>query len=86
MRTGTTVEKQEYAHIGETRGAEDHDRDMVRELSRRLDFVWHCDQFIANADGDAPLQALWRDLKKQEQANVQRIKQMIVEHVKKDCF
>ncbi len=84
-RTGT-VEKPEYAHVGESRGAENHDHDMIRELGRRLEFLWHCDQYIANSDGDSQLQTLWRDLKRQEQANIQRMKQMIVEHVKKDCF
>lgn len=75
-----------YSHIGETRGCADHDRDLVHELSRRLDFLWHCDQFIANAEGDQDLQAFWRDLKKQELANVQRAKKLVASHIDKACF
>jgi hypothetical protein len=32
------------------------------------------------------LQGLWRDLMRQEKANVQRVKQMIAEKVKQNCF
>ena len=30
--------------------------------------------------------ALWRDLKKQEAANIQRVKQMIADEVRQNCF
>jgi hypothetical protein len=32
------------------------------------------------------LQDLWRDLKRQEIDNINRIKQMIVEEVRQNCF
>jgi hypothetical protein len=80
-----TAEKQQE-QIGATRGVEDHDYDLVQELARRLRFLWRCDQFIANAEKDTKLQTLWRDLKRQEQDNVKRLRQQIAEEVKKNCF
>lgn len=80
-----TTEK-EYKHIGETRGCEDHDHDIVHELSRRLDGVWRYDQYIANADGQAELQQFWRDVKSQEQKNIQQLKKLLSQHIKSNCF
>ena len=78
--------EKEIAPIGETQGAADHDHDMVHELGKRLDALWRYDQYIANAEDDRDLQNLWRDLKEQEQRNVQRLKEMVREHCRKDCF
>lgn len=78
--------EKEMVHIGETHGAADHDHDMIHELSKRLDALWRMDQYIANADGDINLQNFWRELKGQEQQNVDRLKHMIAEHCAKDCF
>ena len=36
--------EKELAHIGESHGAEDHDHDMIHELSKRLDALWRYDQ------------------------------------------
>ena len=80
-----TTEK-EYKHIGETRGCEDHDRDLVHELSRCLDGVWRYDQYIANANGLADLQDFWRNVKAQEQENIQQLKKLISQHVQSNCF
>jgi len=80
-----TTEK-EYEHIGETRGCEDHDHDLVHELSRRLDGVWRYDQYIANADGQVDLQKFWRTVKAQEQENIQQLKKLLVQHVQSNCF
>ena len=80
-----TTEK-EYEHIGETRGCADHDHDLVHELSRRLDGVWRYDQYIANADGQADLQKFWRNVKAQEQENIQQLKKLLVKHVQSNCF
>jgi hypothetical protein len=76
----------EYEHIGETRGCEDHDHDLVHELSRRLDGVWRYDQYIANAEGKANLQKFWRAVKAQEQENILQLKKLLVEHVQSNCF
>ena len=66
----TLAAEKELEHIGETRGCEDHDYDLIHELSRRLEFLWRCDQYIANAEGKSDLQAFWRDIKHQEERNV----------------
>jgi len=73
-------------HLGETQGMRDHDHDLVHELSTRLDALWRFDQRIANAEGREELQAFWGDLKRQEQENVQRLKELIAAEVKNDCF
>src|SRR5258708_7923189 len=78
--------EQEYTHIGETSGAEDHDHDLIHELSKRLDAVWRFDQYIANADGKPQLQEFWRELKGQEVHNVDRLKQLIAKEVADNCF
>ena len=78
--------EREYAHIGESHGAEDHDHDLIHELSKRLDAVWRFDQYIANADGKPEVQEFWRQLKQEEGRTVDRLKQLIAEEVKANCF
>lgn len=78
--------EKEIAHIGETSGAANHDHDMIHELSKRLDSLWRYDQYIANSEEQPELQKLWRELKKQDQQNVERLKEIVAEHVRKDCF
>lgn len=80
-----TAEK-EMEHIGESKAIENHDHDMIHELSKRIDAVWRFDQYIANAEGDSELQDFWRELKEQEQENVHRLKKFVAEHIEKDCF
>jgi hypothetical protein len=82
----TLVAEKEYQHLGETKGAEDHDYDLVHELSKRLDALWHYDQCIANASQKPEIQNFWRDLKKQEQQNVKKIKELIAGEIKGGCF
>jgi hypothetical protein len=78
--------EREYQHVGKSSGAEDHDRDIVHELSKRLDALWRIDQYIANADGKPDLQSLWRDLKNQEAQNVKRLKDLIKKEISANCF
>jgi hypothetical protein len=78
--------EKELEHIGETSGCADHDHDLVHDLSNRLDALWRYDQYIANAEGKPQLQDLWRDLKRQELDNIKRVKQMIAEEVRQNCF
>jgi len=80
-----TAEK-DMEHIGQSKGAENHDHDMIHELSKRLDALWRYDQYIANAEGDSELQEFWQELKSQEQENVKRLKEFVSEHIDKDCF
>jgi hypothetical protein len=76
----------EYKHIGKTQGCENHDHDMIHELSRRLDGVWRYDQYIANADDQADLQNFWRDVKGQELTNIEQLKKLLTNHVQSNCF
>jgi len=78
--------EKELEHIGKTCGCADHDHDLVHELSNRLDALWRYDQFIANADGKAKLQETWRRLKRQEQQNIDELKQLVAEEIKAGCF
>jgi hypothetical protein len=51
-----------------------------------LDALWRYDQYIANAEGKAALQDLWRGLKRQDVQNIQKLKRMIAEEVSQNCF
>ena len=82
----SAITENEYEHIGETRGCEDHDHDVVHELSRRLDGVWRYDQYIANASGHTDLQKFWRLVKAQEQENIRQLKELLAQHVGNGCF
>lgn len=73
-------------HVGKTSGIADHDHDLVHELSKRLDGVWRYDQYIANAEGHDELQSFWRELKKQDQDNVSKLKALVEEEIKQSCF
>jgi hypothetical protein len=44
------------------------------------------DQYIANAEGKPELQKLWRDLMKQETDNIKRVKQIVAEEIRQNCF
>jgi len=82
----TLAAERELEHIGESKGCENHDHDLVHELSKKLDSLWRYDQYIANADGLPNIQALWRDLKSQCNSDIQRLKQSIAEEIQKGCF
>ena len=73
-------------HYGETKLIKNHDHDLIHELSKRLDGVWRYDQHIANAEDAPHVKAFWTELKQQEIKNVERLKELIREHVRKDCF
>ena len=81
-----TATEQAVEHIGETKGIANHDHDMVHELSKRLDALWRYDQYIANADGHEALRTFWKRAKEQDMRDVQELKRLIAEHVRKDCF
>lgn len=82
----STKTETEYEFIGKTQGCENHDHDLIHDLSRRLDGVWRFDQYIANADGQESLQKFWRTVKAQELENIQQLKKLLTEHVQNDCF
>src|SRR5436309_671938 len=82
----TLTAEKELQHIGETCGCADHANDLVHDLSKRLDALWRYDQYIANAEGKAQLQNLWRELKRQEIDNIKRVKLMVAEEIRQNCF
>ena len=84
--TVTAETKPHQAAIGESKGCEDHDHDLIHELSKRLDGLWRYDQHIANADGRPELQKFWREVKQQDQATVKTLKEMIAREIKDGCF
>ena len=80
------VAEKEMEHIGETKGAKNHDHDMIHELSKRLDALWRYDQYIANAKEDEELQEFWETLKEQDRENVKRLKALVARHAADGCF
>ena len=82
--TSPTVSGME--HIGTTAAVRNHDHDLVAELARRLEFLWRCDQYIANAEGHPDLQDFWRQLKEQDSENVSRLRGLIKAEIERDCF
>ena len=81
-----TVAERTTKHIGESKGAADHDHDMIHELSKRLDAVWRYDQYISNAGDDKELKKLWSEFKAEDQTNVTLLKEAIQRHVTEGCF
>ncbi|MFG0284162.1 MAG: hypothetical protein ACF8R7_07035 [Phycisphaerales bacterium JB039] len=81
-----TAAKQSLEHVGETAGMQDHDRDLINDLARRLDCLWRCDQYIANAEGHEELTGFWQSIKRQEQENVDRVRRLIRKEIEQDCF
>jgi hypothetical protein len=82
----TFAAERELERIGTSRGMADHDHDLVHELSRRLDTMWRLDQYIANADWRDNLRQFWEELKQQEENNIRRMKQLLAEEIRNDCF
>lgn len=82
----TLAAEKEYAHVGETQGAADHDHDMVHDLSKRLDALWRYDQYIANAKERPDLEMYWKDMRIQETKNVKRLKELLKDEIEKRCF
>jgi hypothetical protein len=80
------VAEKEIEHLSETRGIDNPDHDVIHALSKRLDALWRYDQYIANAEGYPELEKFWRDLKRQDQDNVNRRKKIVAKHAAKGCF
>jgi len=78
--------EQEYEHVGETCGIADHDHDLVAELNRRLDSIWRYDQYIANAEWRTALSDLWHEMKAQDLQAVSRLRGLISQEVRNNCF
>ena len=82
----TLAAERELEHVGETSGCCDHDPDLIHELSRRLDSLWRYDQYIANAEWRDELRQFWEDAKAMEQQAIQRLKELVKQEVRNDCF
>lgn len=72
--------------IGKSKAIANHDHDMIHELSKLLDAVWRYDQYIANAEDKPKLQKFWKDQKENDQKQVERLKELIKEHISDGCF
>jgi hypothetical protein len=76
----------EYDHIGESSGIADHDHDLIAELNRRLDAIWRYDQYIANAEWRDELRQFWMDAKATDEQAVSRLRRLICQEVRNQCF
>ena len=78
--------EEQIEHIGESKGCADHDHDLIQELDKRLDSLWRYDQYIANSEGKPDLQSFWQGLKEQDQNNVKRLKALVADEIRDNCF
>ncbi len=81
----TTVEEKERNQSA-LLADKNNDHDLVNELSKRLDAACEYGERIANAEDDPELQAIWRDLEHQEQDNIRRLKEVIIDRIDKGVF
>jgi hypothetical protein len=82
----TLTAEKEYKLIGKSKGCADHDYDLVHELTRRLEALWRYDQYIANAEQHPQLQGFWREAKKQDEAAVRKLKELLAGEISSGCF
>ncbi len=82
----TAIASPDYQQLGNSRGAADHDHDLVHELSRRLDGLWRYDQYVANAANEGDLLKFWETIKAQDRENIAQLKQLIRKHIQNNCF
>jgi hypothetical protein len=48
--------------------------------------LWEYDRFIANADGHPELQTFWREVKSQEQRNIDQLKRLIKQRIQNNSI
>lgn len=82
----TLIAEQEMEQLGGSRACANHDHDLVHELSRRLDSMWRYDQYIKNAEWRDGIRQFWEEVKLQEEQNIERLKELIGEEIRNDCF
>lgn len=56
---------------------DDYHQDLVHELSKRLDTLRRCEQYINNAHGHVATIEFWRDIHEQEADNVTRLQVLL---------
>jgi hypothetical protein len=86
MATAKAVKRETPRLVGTAAGCADHDYDLIQDLGHRLDALWHYDQHISNAKGHAEIQSYWSSVKKQDEENVRKLKQLIGQEIKIGCF
>jgi len=77
MKTVTEEEPEDLSHDG---------GDSVSELRRRLEALWRLGEHIANSEGDPELQREWREIERQEQNTIKRLKQKIFSRIENGDF
>jgi len=75
-----------HEYIGATAKMNNHDHDLVHELSKRLDAVWRYDQYIENARDHRQVRELFERLKEQDLKNVDDLKRLVAHHAQQDWF
>jgi hypothetical protein len=71
---------------GTTAGCADHDYDLIQDLGHRLDALWHYDEHYKNATGHSEIQSYWLQVKKQDEDNIKKLKQLIGQEIQSGCF
>ena len=71
---------------GTTAGCADHDYDLIQDLGHRLDALWHYEEHYKNATGHSEIQSYWLQVKKQDEDNIKKLKQLIGQEIKSGCF
>ncbi len=80
----TMAAKKAYEHIGEHRICSDYIRDLIHEMSKRLDALWRYDQYIANARDHAFVEEFWGTLQQQEKENIRQLKELLAAEIQKE--
>jgi hypothetical protein len=71
---------------GTTAGCADHDYDLIQDLGHRLDALWHYEEHYKNAKGHSEIQSYWLQVKKQDEDNIKKLKQLIGQEIQLGCF
>jgi protoheme ferro-lyase len=79
----TLAAEKAYEHIGENRICPDYVRDLIHEMSKRLDALWRYDQYIANAEEHPFVQEFWGTLQQQERENIRELKELLTTEIQK---
>lgn len=65
---------------------ENHNHDLVHQLSELLDSIWRFDAYKKNAEGCAECEKLWAEMKTAYQGWEKRLVEEIGRHVKSGAF
>lgn len=71
--------------LGESCRRTARDRDLIHDLSRRLEVLWLYDQYIT-CERREGLKQFWIELKTQELANIRTLQDLIAEEFRNGCL